>query len=179
MKACFHIGGGLAESIPNVPVIWSITMKKKLLLLLLLPICLGGCSLEEYKAKKHIIDTKWSCVDDAYIPHCSYELSLSKDSYELCYHKDAVQTPNTYEEAVDKKVSGKWSYFRSLSKSWIGDWSVKQSVTYHVVQIECQPRYDDVGYLYYEIGSNVMYMQRKEPSSIDDMLFSTRFRLKE
>lgn len=152
-------------------------MKKKLLLLL--PICLGGCSLEEYKAKKHIIDTKWSCVDDAYIPHCSYELSLSKDSYELCYHKDELRTSNTYEEAVDKKVSGKWSYFRSLSKSWIGDWNVKQSVTYHVVQIECQPRYDDVGYLYYEIGSNVMYMQRKEPSSVDDMLFSTRFRLKE
>lgn len=172
MKACFHIGGGLVESIPNVPVIWPITMKKKLLLLL--PICLGGCSLEEYKAKKHIIDTKWSCVDDAYIPHCSYELSLSKDSYELFYHKDAVQTPNTYEEAVDKKVSGKWFYFRSLSKSWIGDWNVKQSVTYHVVQIEFHPRYDDVGYLYYEIGSNVMYMQRKEPSSVDDMLFSTR-----
>ena len=63
-------------------------------------------------------------------PHCSYELSVYKDSYELFYHKDAVQTPSKYEEAVDKKVSGKWSYFRSLSKSWVGDWNVKQSVTF-------------------------------------------------
>ena len=39
-----------------------------------------------------------------------------------------------------KKVSGKWSYFRSITKSWIGDWNVKQSVAYHVVQIECHPR---------------------------------------
>ena len=78
-------------------------MKKKLVLLL--PIRLGGCSLEEYKDKKHIIDTKWSCIDTTYIPHCSYELSLYKDSYELFYHKDAVQTPSKYEEAVDKKVS--------------------------------------------------------------------------
>ena len=36
-------------------------------------------------------------------PHCSYELSVYKDSYELFYHKDAVQTPSKYEEAVDKK----------------------------------------------------------------------------
>ena len=112
-------------------------------------------------------------------PHCSYELSVYKDSYELFYHKDAVQTPSKYEEAVDKKVSGKWSYFRSLTKSWVGDWNVKQSVTYHVVQIECHPRYDDVGYLCYEIGSNVLYMVRKEPSSVDDLTFSTCLRLKE
>ena len=72
---------------------------------------------------------------------------------------------------MDKKVSGKWSYFRSLSKSWVGDWNVKQSVIYHVVQIECHPRYDDVGYLCYEIGSNVLYMVRKEPSSVDDLTF--------
>ena len=38
-----------------------------------------------------------------YPPHCSYELSLYKDSYELFYHKDAVQTPSKYEEAVGKK----------------------------------------------------------------------------
>lgn len=152
-------------------------MKKKLVLLL--SICLGGCSLEEYKAKKHIIDTKWSCNDTTYTPHCSYELSVYKDSYELFYHKDAVQTPSKYEEAVDKKVRGKWSYFRYLSKSWVGDWNVKQSVTYHVVQIECHPRYDDVGYLCYEIGSNVLYMVRKEPSSVDDLTFPTCLRLKE
>lgn len=54
------------DSFQMPPVLWPITMKKKLVLLL--PICLGGCSLEEYKAKKHIIDTKWSCIDTTYIP---------------------------------------------------------------------------------------------------------------
>ena len=107
-----------------------------------------------------------------YPPIVLMNYPFTKDSYELFYHKDAVQTPSKYEEAVDKKVSGKWSYFRSLTKSWVGDWNVKQSVTYHVVQIECHPRYDDVGYLCYEIGSNVLYMVRKEPSSVDDLTFS-------
>ena len=85
--------------------------------------------------------------------------------------KTPSKLPANTKRQWTKKVSGKWSYFRSLSKSWVGDWNVKQSVTYHVVQIECHPRYDDVGYLCYEIGSNVLYMVRKEPSSVDDLTF--------
>lgn len=76
-------------------------MKKKLVLLL--PICLGGCSLEEYKAKKTYHRYEMVLRRHHLSPHCSYELSVYKDSYELFYHKDAVQTPSKYEEAVDKK----------------------------------------------------------------------------
>lgn len=93
--------------------------------------------------------------------------------------KTPSKLPANTKRQWTKKVSGKWSYFRSLTKSWVGDWNVKQSVTYHVVQIECHPRYDDVGYLCYEIGCNVLYMVRKEPSSVDDLTFSTCLRLKE
>ena len=152
-------------------------MKKKLLLLL--PLCLAGCALEEQKAKNHIIDTKWSSVNTAYIPHCSYELSIYKDSYELFYHEDAVHTSQTNKEAIDKTSSGKWSYLRSISKTWIGDWNVKRSVTYHVVQIERQPRYDGAAYLCFELDSNVLYMESKELTSVDDMNYYTRFTLQE
>ena len=53
------------------------------------------------------------------------------------------------------------------------DWGLEREAKRHlpVVQIECHPRYDDVGYLCYEIGSNVLYMVRKEPSSVDDLTF--------
>ena len=55
----------------------------------------------------------------------------------------------------------------------IVDWGLEREAKRHlpVVQIECHPRYDDVGYLCYEIGSNVLYMVRKEPSSVDDLTF--------
>ena len=72
---------------------------------------------------------------------------------------------------MDKKVSGKWSYFRSLTKSWIGGLEREAKRHLPVVQIEVHPRYDDVGYLCYEIGSNVLYMVGKEPSSVDDLTF--------
>ena len=91
----------MAGFIPNAPVIWPITMKKKLVLLL--PICLGGCSLEEYKAKKHIIDTKWSCVDTTYTPHCSYELSVYKDSYDSFTIKTPSKLPANTKRQWTKK----------------------------------------------------------------------------
>ena len=68
----------------------------------------------------------------------------------------------------------------SIPKQILG-WGLEREAKRHllVVQIECHPRYDDVGYLCYEIGSNVLYMVRKEPSSVDDLTFSTCLRLKE
>lgn len=43
----------------------------------------------------------------------------------------------------------------------IVDWGLEREAKRHlpVVQIECHPRYDDVGYLCYEIGSNVLYKE--------------------
>ena len=57
--------------------------------------------------------------------------------------------------------------------SQIVGWGLECEAKRHllVVQIEYPPRYDDVGYLCYEIGSNVLYMVRKEPSSVDDLTF--------
>ena len=153
---------------------------KKLLLLSLLPFCLASCaSNAETKAKSHIIDTRWSFTETSYIPHYSYDLSIYKDSYELVYHKDAIHTSDVNEEAEDKGTNGKWEYLTSISKSWVGDWNARHSVTYHIVKIETNPYDNKSAYLCYELDSNVMYMESEQPNSVDDMTYYIKLVLKD
>ena len=140
-----------------------------------LSLALSGCFFSpEYKAKKHITNTKWSCVDKDYIPYTSYELTIEKSTYTLKYHADAVRTKDVQQDAVDKTVEGNWTYLKSISKSWVGNWNAHHSVTYHVVRIDNHPTYTDGAYLCFEVDSNVMYVEREEPNSVDNMKYFTR-----